>query len=79
MIEKRSDDPHEIESAIVTRHLSTSKSPSFKMYTVVGANQNADSVRFCSLYQRNKCSHKSTHLQVIMDKQRRANHICATC
>jgi hypothetical protein len=34
---------------------------------------------FCSLYQRNKCSHDSHHLMVVKGKMRHAQHICATC
>ena len=78
-LRKWSDDPHEIESAILTKHLLKSKSQPFKKGNMQGANQNTDRVWFCSLYQRNKCSHKSSHLQVIKGKQRMATHICATC
>ena len=78
-LRKWSDDPHEIESAILTKHLLKSKSQPFKKGNMQAANQNTDRVWFCSLYQRNKCSHKSSHLQVIKGKQRMATHICATC
>lgn len=78
-LKKWSDDPHEIESAILTKHVMKNKSSFTKKLTGQGQNQQTDRVWFCSLYQRNKCAHKSTHLLVIKGKQRMAAHICATC
>ena len=78
-IKKWSDDPQEIETAILTKHLLKNKSSTFKKISNQGASQQSDRIWFCSLYQRNKCAHKSTHLQVVKGKQRMATHICATC
>lgn len=38
-----------------------------------------DKAWFCSLFQRNKCAHKSSHTLVVKGKMRLAQHICATC
>ena len=78
-IKKWSDDPQEIETAILTKHVLKNKSPTFKKGINQGTGQQSDRIWFCSLYQRNKCPHKSTHLQVIKGKQRMATHVCATC
>ena len=78
-IKKWSDDPHEIETAILTKHLLKNKSSTFKKISNQGVSQQSDRIWFCSLYQRNKCAHKSTHLQVVKCKQRMVTHICATC
>ena len=34
---------------------------------------------FCSLFQRNKCTHKSPHTMVVKGVMRLALHICAAC
>ena len=78
-IKKWSDDPQEIETPILTKHLLKNKSSTFKKISNQGVSQQSDRIWFCSLYQRNKCAHKSTHLQVVKGKQRMATHICATC
>ena len=78
-IKKWSDDPQEIETDILTKHLLKSKQLPFKKGSNQGASQQSDRIWFCSQYQRNNCPHKSTHLQVVKGKQRMATHICATC
>lgn len=84
-IKKWSDDPHEIEGAILSKYLFKNKGYIAQNKKGTGftgtqkANMEEDRVWFCSLYQRNKCSHKSNHLIVIKGKQRLAAHICATC
>ena len=74
-IKKWSDDPQEIETAILSKHLLKSKQTPFKKGSNQGASKQSDRIWFCSQYQRNKCPHKSTHLQVVKSKQRMATHI----
>ena len=42
-------------------------------------DEKAEKVWFCGEYQRNKCSHKSSHLKAVKGEQRLAMDICASC
>ena len=83
-----SDDPHQLEGAILTKYLRSSKSPigkpnkDYKPFDPKnGANKQADETKvwFCQSYQRNKCEHKSSYMVVVKGKAKMALHICATC
>ena len=50
-----------------------------KESTTHKAEDKEERVWFCSAYQRNKCNHKSNHMQVVKGKMRLASHICASC
>lgn len=78
---KWSDDPSQIETAILSKFLLKNKGPSsfLKKDYANKPDANDDKTWFCSEYQRNKCKHKSSHLRVNNGKQRLASHICATC
>ena len=74
------DDPQQIESAILSKHLRWQKSSFLtnkKDSTHKGNND--EKLWFCSLYQRSKCANKASHMVVIKGKMRMAQHICATC
>ena len=76
-----SDDPQQIESAILNKYLLKNKG--FSGFTNKGSSNKMESGEdktwFCSEFQRNKCKHKSSHLRVHNGKQKLASHICATC
>ena len=79
-----SDDPQQFESAILTKNLRVQRSSSsaHKKESVNNKKDKDDSeekVWFCSQFQRNKCSHKGTHMVVVKGRMRQAQHICATC
>lgn len=78
-----SDDPQQIEAAILSKYLRVQKGLPTKNIKPSGKkNLNKtpeEKVWFCSPYQRNKCQHKSSHLMVVKGEQRLASHICATC
>ena len=83
-----SDDLHQLEGAILTKYLQSSKSPigkpnkDYKPFDPKkGTNIQADETKvwFCQSYQRNKCEHKSSHMVVVKGKAKMALHICATC
>lgn len=75
------DDPQQIESAILSKHLRWQKSSFLtnKKDSTHKGNNNDEKLWFCSLYQRNKCANKASHMVVIKGKMRMAQHICATC
>ena len=75
-----SDDPQQIETAILSKYLLKNKGFSgfSKKDTSSKTDSNDDKTWFCSDYQRNKCKHKSGHLRVHNGKQKLASHICAT-
>ena len=76
-----SDDPQQIESAILNKYLLKNKG--FSGFANKGSSNKMESGEdktwFCSEFQRNKCKHKSSHLRVHNGKQKLASHICATC
>ena len=76
-----SDDPQQIETAILSKYLLKSRGFSgfSKKDSASKTDSNDDKTWFCSDYQRNKCKHKSGHLRVHNGKQKLASHICATC
>ena len=76
-----SDDPQQIETAILSKYLLKSKrfSGFSKKDSSSKTDSNDDKTWFCSDYQRNKCKHKSGHLRVHNGQQKLASHICATC
>ena len=77
-----SDDPSQIEGAMLSKFLlKNSKGYQFsrKESTTHKAEDKEERVWFCSAYQRNKCNHKSNHMQVVKGKMRLASHICASC
>ena len=60
-----SDDPQQIESAILSKYILKSKG--FSVFNKENPNKSdstGDCTWFCSEYQRNKCKHKSSHLLV---------------
>ena len=81
------DSTHELESAVLGKHVKPQKSfgfkSGFKKDTHPSSKQNQSSdeekIWFCSLYQKNKCSNRANHMVVYKGKMRRAMHICATC
>lgn len=75
------DDPQQIESAILSKHLRWQKSSFLanKKDSSHKGNNSDEKLWFCSLYQRNKCANKASHMVVIKGKMRMAQHICATC
>ena len=74
-----SDDPQQIEGAILSKYLLRGKGYSSFKENSSKSDAAEDRTWFCSEYQRNKCKHKSSHLRVHNGKQKLANHICATC
>ena len=73
-----SDDPQQIETAILTKHIRPSKSSQPVSKKEAGkSSSEEEKVWFCSLYQRNKCSHKTGHIAVFKGKARLCQHICA--
>ena len=78
---KWSDDPSQIETAVLSKFLLKNKgSSSFsKKDSSNKPDVNEEKTWFCSEFQRNKCKHKSSHLRVHNGKQRLASHICASC
>ena len=74
-----SDDPQQIEAAILSKYLLKNKGFSSFYKKENKADSNDDKTWFCSDYQRNKCKHRSSHLKVHNDKQKLASHICASC
>ena len=76
-----SDDPQQLETAILSKYLLKNKGSSSFMKKDFSNKSDAtdDKTWFCSEYQRNKCKHKSSHLRVHNGKQKLASHICATC
>ena len=80
---KQSDDPQQIETAILSKYLLKTKwfsgfSVSQKSFSGK-TDSNDDKTWFCSDNQRNKYKHKSSHLRVHNGKQELASHTCATC
>ena len=75
-----SDDPQQIETPILTKHIRLQKT-SQPVSKKDSGKQTADKekVWFCSMYQRNKCSHKNGHIAVFKGEARFCQHICATC
>ena len=77
------DDSQHIESAILSKYImkgSNSKSQSQQSGgKAAGKQSDEDRTWFCSLYQRNKCTKKSNHLDTIKGRMRLQAHICATC
>jgi len=80
------DDFSYVESAILSKQKSQGKSGAVRFgdgkYKAQPANlpeDKAESMWFCSKYQRNKCPHKSAHSLVVNGKMRYAKHICASC
>ena len=78
---KWSDDPSYIESAMLNKYLLKGKDYQHtrKASYPSKIDEKAERVWFCGEYQRNKCSHKSSHLKVVKGEQRLAMHICASC
>ena len=78
---KWSDDPSYIESAMLNKYLLKGKDYQHtrKASYPSKIDEKAEKVWFCGEYQRNKCSHKSSHLKVVKGEQRLAMHICASC
>ena len=76
-----SDDPQQIETAILSKYLLKNKgfSSFYKKDSSNKTDSNDDKTWFCSDYQRNKCKHRSSHLKVHNGKQKLASHICASC
>lgn len=75
-----SDDPQQLETAILTKYLRTTKGPSSIPKREPSKNSvDAEKVWFCNMYQRNKCPHKNSHMIVVKGQSRLAQHICATC
>ena len=76
-----SDDPQQIETAILSKYLLKNKgfSSIYKKDSSNKTDSNDDKTWFCSDYQRNKCKHRSSHLKVHNGKQKLASHICASC
>lgn len=75
-----SDDPVQIETAILTKHIRPTKSSQPASKKDSGKpSSDKEKVWFCSLYQRNKCSHKTGHISVFKGEARLCQHICATC
>ena len=85
-----SDEPHHIESAILTKHLRSQKGSNNKPVKEsnygegkqIFNNKSASDeskVWFCQPFQRNKCEHKTNHMIVFKGKARMAMHICASC
>ena len=74
-----SDDPQQIEGAILSKYLLRGKGYSSFKENSSKSDAAEDRTWFCSEYQRNKCKHKSSHLRVHNGKRKLANHICATC
>ena len=83
------DDFQYIESAILTKHTPKGASGSNSINSGKksfknrrhreGQAETEEKFWFCSLYQRNKCSHKASHIQVVKGKARFAQHACASC
>ena len=81
---KWSDDFSYVENAILAKQnpkLKTSTSRKDRMDEKARPWKSVDDdiIWYCSLYQRNKCSHKTAHSLVVKGKFRWAHHICATC
>ena len=78
---KWSDDPSYIESALLNKYLLKGKDYQHTRKATYPSkiDEKAEKVWFCWEYQRNKCSHKSSHLKVVKGEQRLAMHICASC
>ena len=71
---KWSDDPSVIEVPVLTPYiLSKSKFQSNK------GERKDDTVWFCTLYNRNRCTHNGSHQAVIKGQSRTVLHICAVC
>ena len=78
---KWNDDTTMLEVRMLVGQKSGVKRKTQKYSTATaGYDRNDDSIWFCSLYQRNKCSYKeSTHKMEIRGKERTVHHICASC
>ena len=77
------DDFQHIESAILSKHVPKqsqfSKKQQPKSKEDATTKKSEDKTWFCALYNRNKCSQKSSHTETKFGKFRFAHHICATC
>lgn len=77
------DDPHQIETAILTKHIrpqqKNAQYANKKDSAKSSSEKVSEKVWFCNLYQRNKCQHKNSHIAVIKGEARMCQHICATC
>ena len=82
---KWDDDTTMLEVRMLIGQKSGVKRKSHNMYNKTssatsGYDRNDDRAWFCSLYQRNKCSHKENeHKMEIRGKERTVQHICASC
>ena len=78
---KWSDDPSNIESAILSKHIMkpTSKSRFSATQKSDSPTGESETTWFCQAYQRNKCKHTSHHMEVYKGKMKFFQHICASC
>ena len=75
-----SDDPQQIETAILTKHIRSQKnSQPVSKKDSSKSSSDKEKVWFCSMYQRNKCPHKNGHMAVFKGEAKLCQHICATC
>ena len=80
-----SDDFSNLEQPILSKHLLPVKTPFKKKFTSTTkasakSDEGSDRPWFCSLFNRNKCLHKSDHTLVSENGQMKyALHICAAC
>lgn len=73
-----SDDPSCIEVPVLTPFLANKSSP--EKLIPESPQTREVSVWFCTLYNRNRCTHRtSTHSAVIQGRTREVHHICAIC
>ncbi|CAC5373238.1 unnamed protein product [Mytilus coruscus] len=71
------DDPSSIEVPILTQYvLPKAKTSSF---SAKSSENKDDQVWFCTLSNRNRCTHKGSHTTFIKGQQRVVQHICAVC
>ena len=79
------DDFSTLEQPILSKHLLPAKTPFKKKFTSTikasaKSDEGSDRPWFCSLFNRNKCLHKSDHTLVSDNGQMKyALHICAAC
>ncbi|CAG2201812.1 unnamed protein product [Mytilus edulis] len=71
------DDPSSIEVPILTQYIvPKAKTSSFPAKS---SENKDDQVWFCTLFNRNRCTHKGSHTTFIKGQQRVVQHICAVC
>ena len=49
------------------------------MLSPVDNKDKDEQIWFCTLYNRNRCTHKGAHNTFIKGRQRLVHHICAIC